>query len=306
MGMKYVVVVFFVFLFGVDNMLFCQSKEWVEYLNLQKKADSLYLVENYHEAKVIFSDMLLLQNNKLIGYDLQRYVYCFINVGDTIGVEPYLFELVQKKWFDYKIINEPFFQILHSQSYWYKIDSVAKRNDNKNYEMVDSLAKMGELDQKVRRVREAIRKDTILTQYEKDSVLRIPINSMFFVDSINVEKLKHLIALYGFPTWELVGKVGAKNAWLIAQHARPEFQEWYLEQYEQAVKEDNADIRYYAYLIDRVRSRKRIPQLYGTQWYSNGGFHPIEDVEHLNDRRENVLLDPLDISQMTILKEYKH
>ena len=297
--MPVVILICVVFL-GLNNLLFSQSKEWVKYLELHDKADSLYRAKNYDEAKTIYAEMLSLRKNFCMGYDLYRYVYCLAYVRDTVELEDYLLEFVQTNWFEQMFIYSSLFKSLHTQPYWHIIDSIAKINGNKSYVMIDSLAKMADIDRKVRRERGYIRSDTTLTKQERDSLLNLSTNLMLFVDSINVEKLKILIDLYGFPTWKLVGKGGVTNAWLIAQHARSEFQEWYFERYEQAVKEDNADITHYATMMDRIRTRKKTPQLYGTQGYTGGSFQPIEDIEHLNDRRETVLLRPIDISKIII------
>ncbi|MEV6863790.1 DUF6624 domain-containing protein [Streptosporangium subroseum] len=50
-----------------------------------------------------------------------------------------------------------------------------------------------------------------------------------------------------------------------------------------------------AYLIDRVRVGEKRPQLYGTQYHAPDGAlvpRPIEDREHLDERRAQVGLEP--------------
>jgi hypothetical protein len=277
---KKIIVLLSAYLFVCNNILFGQSREWIEYLELRNTADSLYRLKKYDEAKVFFDRMLLSKKKFCYEYDLYRYVYCLAYTRDTVVIEPYLLEFVQAKWFEYRYINN-LYGLLCTQPYWSKIDSIAKINENnKNYSMMVSLTMMAAKDQDVRTI------DTL-------SYL------MFSVDSINVAKLKELIVLYGFPTWELVGLEGARNAWLIAQHAPHEFRKWYFEYYKRAVEENNADIKYCAYLIDRIRLWEKMPQLYGTQG-SRDHLQPVEDVERLNDRRETVLLSPLDISKIKI------
>jgi hypothetical protein len=56
-----------------------------------------------------------------------------------------------------------------------------------------------------------------------------------------------------------------------------------------------------AYFIDRSLIRKKEPQRYGCQGW-RGGFQPIEDIEHLNDRRESMWLWPTDISKIKIVE----
>jgi hypothetical protein len=56
-----------------------------------------------------------------------------------------------------------------------------------------------------------------------------------------------------------------------------------------------------AYFIDRSLILKKEPQRYGCQGW-RGGFQPIEDIEHLNDRRESMWLWPKDISKIKIVE----
>ena len=296
MDKKNIIVCVFSVLFGLNNTVFSQSKEWVEYLALQDSAVCLYDVEKYDEAKVVYSKMLSIKNKFYYKYDLYRYVHCMAYTRDTVKIEPYLLKLVQENGFEYKYKSEQLYELLHTQSYWNKIDSIAKINDkNKNYIFIDSLAKMKKADQDIRLVRTTTKKDTTLTKQEKDSIAFLVLET----DAMNITKLKELIALYGFPTWQLVGWDGSHDAWIIAQHAPHEFRKWYCEEYKQAVDEDNASIKYYAFLIDRIRLWEGIPQLYGTQWRGTA-LQPIEDIKHLNDRRETVLLTPVDLSKIII------
>ncbi|MDR2836823.1 MAG: hypothetical protein LBV69_11665 [Bacteroidales bacterium] len=277
---KRVIVLFFAILLGLNNVVFSQSKEWVEYLELRDSATILYRAYKYDEAKIFYGKMLSIKKKFSHELDLYWYVCCLTYARDTVEVEPYLLELVQSNWFEYKYIKY-LYDELHTQDYWYNIDSIAKINDNnKNYIMIDSLAKMAKRDREVR-------------------TGTISANSMFYVDSINLAKLKELIALYGFPTWKLVGWEGVIYAWLIAQHAPLEFQEWFLEYYKQAVEENNAEIKYNAYLTDRIRLKNGIPQLYGTQGI-NYQLRAIDNIDNLNDRRESVFMPPLDISKIVI------
>jgi len=276
---KIIIVFFLIVILCSSEELFPQSKEWIEYCDLRDTARSLYRTQKYDDAKNYYGKMLSLKNKSYEKIDLFWYVCCLTYSGSTLEVESYLLEFVQSFEFEYRYIND-LYALLHTQPYWYKIDSIAKINDNtKNYTMIDSLVIMANLDMDVRRG---------LAQY-----------SINYVDSINEEKLKKLIALYGFPTWKLVGREGARNAWLIAQHGTQDFRKWYFEYYKQAVEEKNADIKYYAYLIDRIRLYEGIPQLFGTQG-SRTQLLPVQDVENLNDRRETVLLPPLDLSKITI------
>ncbi|MGH3260007.1 MAG: DUF6624 domain-containing protein [Streptosporangiaceae bacterium] len=84
---------------------------------------------------------------------------------------------------------------------------------------------------------------------------------------------------------------------LLAQHADrdPGLQQAFLDALRSAVAAGEASPAHLAYLEDRVRVHAGQPQLYGTQFTSEGGElapYPIEDPEHLDERRAEVGLEP--------------
>lgn len=117
------------------------------------------------------------------------------------------------------------------------------------------------------------------------------------VDSANLIELKQLIAERGFPTLSKVGYKCCNLASLIAQHQPPEFLHWYLEQAKAAADTGDFDLTWIAYMTDRDLKHQGKPQLYGTQFHGQDGItalHPIEDIEHLAERREQVNLGPIE------------
>jgi hypothetical protein len=116
----------------------------------------------------------------------------------------------------------------------------------------------------------------------------------------NAARLKEIIAEHGWPGKSLVGEEGATYAWLILQHSigDPELQRHGLELLRDAVARGEAPATHAAYLEDRIRMYEGRPQLYGTQfdWDSNGRLSPvpIEDPEHVNERRRSIGLDTIE------------
>jgi hypothetical protein len=119
------------------------------------------------------------------------------------------------------------------------------------------------------------------------------------IDVANTDRLRVIIAEHGWPGRALVGDEGAEAAWLIAQHAdhQLDFQREALALLERAVHEGDAPTSHLAYLTDRVRMNEGRPQLFGTQVadITNGVASPwpIEDEEHVDQRRANAVLEPL-------------
>jgi hypothetical protein len=125
----------------------------------------------------------------------------------------------------------------------------------------------------------------------------VPNEDVQAVDVDNTAFLKTVVAAHGWPGFDLVGEAGANAAWLLVQHADqdPVFQKECLALLRDAVASGQAAPAELAYLTDRVRVADGCPQVYGTQYTHDGGGvapHPIEDPEHLDERREQVGLGP--------------
>lgn len=103
-------------------------------------------------------------------------------------------------------------------------------------------------------------------------------------------KLKEIIKTYGWPGIRLLGLEGAADVWILVQHQDQdlELQKECLTLLKKAVETQDAELRHYAYLLDRVRKNEKLPQVYGTQWeFKEGKLHlyPVESPETLNQRR---------------------
>jgi hypothetical protein len=118
-------------------------------------------------------------------------------------------------------------------------------------------------------------------------------------DIARTERLKEIIAAYGWPTISMVGEDGEDAAWAIAQHSDldPEFQREALELLRAAVTAGDASPGNLAYLEDRVAAGAGEPQTYGTQvgCGEDGPVPgtPIKDEAHVDERRAAAGLAPL-------------
>jgi hypothetical protein len=120
------------------------------------------------------------------------------------------------------------------------------------------------------------------------------------IDEANTMWLNDLVDRRGWPGVSLAGEDGAQAAWLFAQHAdrHPDLQRKFLDLLREAVAAGEASRRSLAYLEDRVRTAEGRPQLYGTQFTQvvlqcRYEPLPIEDPEHVDERRAAVGLGPL-------------
>lgn len=218
-------------------------------------------------------------------YDLWKYYVSSEILSDSAKAKTLLFRLAQSNGFERNSLNQSFLEDkgLKKRSYWPQLDSIIRISESRRCQpFIDSLSIMAEKDQAIRQM-----------MYEQGWTDEIS-KQMDAIDSTNLVKLQELIAKYGFPSWKLVGKKGAENAWLIAQHSFFYLPE-YLKRYRQAVLESDAERRFLAYMEDRYLMTQGRPQIYGTQMNGIGeemGYYPIIDMENLDCRRMFMGLEP--------------
>ena len=126
-----------------------------------------------------------------------------------------------------------------------------------------------------------------------------------FKDSIfrtHQQQAEKILDEYGFVGYDLAGKEGSKNFWLIVQHSdhNPAFQKEVLQKMEIEVKKGNAEPGNYGLLVDRVNINTGQKQIYGTQVAydtKTGQAYPktLADSAKVNQRRKSIGLEPLEI-----------
>lgn len=114
----------------------------------------------------------------------------------------------------------------------------------------------------------------------------------------HVVRLREIIAEYGWPGSALVGVKGGGAAWTIAQHGDPEFLAWTLPMMYEAVKRRELEEALYGTSLDRVLINQGKKQIYGTQFDTDPATgkcepKPVEDPEHLDDRRIRAGMAPI-------------
>lgn len=129
-------------------------------------------------------------------------------------------------------------------------------------------------------------------------------NEMRRVDERNTRRAAQILDAFGkWPGADVLGASADQTLWLCIQHAdqRPEVAVRYLPMLKAAVDEKRTVPMYYAYLVDRIRMHEGREQVYGTQTYKikeedGRSFFfvvPIEDVEHVDERRAAMGMGPL-------------
>lgn len=132
----------------------------------------------------------------------------------------------------------------------------------------------------------------------------------------HVTKLKKIIAQYGWPCMQKFDAVAAHSAWMMALNADedPDFQFGCLKLMIKEMEQNHILPYQIAFLTDRFRVNRNLPQEYGTQLDENGqlllpiagfnsGYLTDENFEALNEKREVMGLNSL---QEYLLDAYKN
>jgi hypothetical protein len=130
------------------------------------------------------------------------------------------------------------------------------------------------------------------------------------VDKINTARLKEIIVQIGWSNVSKVGKEASLDASLLVRHADQDvdFQKQCLDLMKKEPASEVSQIEI-AYLEDRVRVNEGRPQVYGTQFYGEGeayGPRPIEDVEHVDERRKSLGMDSLAEYRERLIEKYRN
>jgi hypothetical protein len=137
----------------------------------------------------------------------------------------------------------------------------------------------------------------IIAMSDADQAMRKSEQWNASIDEKNTSRMKQIVADIGWPTVSKVGTTASNMAWLLVQHADHdrEFQRDCLALMKTQPAED-VDVKNIAYLEDRVRVGEGHMQLYGTQFHTVQGElepFPIEDQEHVDQRRAEISLNTL-------------
>ncbi len=123
------------------------------------------------------------------------------------------------------------------------------------------------------------------------------------IDRVHADRLKEIVDHIGWPTREMVGLKATQAAYMVIQHAGHDndFQNRCLALMVDLVEQGELPASYVALLTDRIRVFQDQPQVFGTQMSMAPNEHgvmvptptvPIEDPEHLDDRRKLMGMPP--------------
>lgn len=108
------------------------------------------------------------------------------------------------------------------------------------------------------------------------------------IEASDLARVQAIINSFGWPGKSLVGEKASAVAWTVIQHADLATQKLWLDTMTKAVEAKELSPALLARTIDLIAVREGRPQTYGTQPNA-----PIDDEEHVDDRRAKVGLPPL-------------
>ncbi len=255
--------------------------------------------ENFELANIQFDTIL--KNSKTID---SKYLITGLEVKKEIGKDEEIIEILSSQPIEMlqEICKK---QVLSNFEICKKYSVEIVENEKLQLELI----KMYVNDQYVR----SNLMTDILQKYNlsKDQVI-IDSNGIN-TDERNRERLKEIIAKYGFPTKKMVGKDAMNGVFFMIQHADGEnaWQKSQLTNIANAVKKGDLDNQSYAYLYDRIKINSGEKQLYGTQFANVDAVNNIveldktEDIDNLDKRRMEIGMMPIEMYKKLMLKNIR-
>jgi hypothetical protein len=265
-----------------------------------RKAWDLYNKKDYLNSAKTYSLAFALNGGKGTQDDRYNAACSWALAGNADSAFHYLFGAAEKNNYDNygHITTDSDLNSLHADPRWPKVLSIVTKNKEKteaNYikPVVAVLDTVYLDDQKTRKgIVELIQKQGM----QSDTVKK-RLAEMHYYDSINLLKVQKLLDEYGWLGFDKIGRVGALTIFLVIQHSDLAVQQKYLPMMREAVKNKQAIPANLALLEDRVALREGRKQIYGSQIGSDSTgkpfLEPIEDPDHVDDRRKAVGLGTL-------------
>jgi tetratricopeptide (TPR) repeat protein len=266
-----------------------------EYPSLINQADSLYKIKAYKPSLQYYEQAFKLEKKNYL------HLYDAACSAALAGDQPKALQLlnlaVDNGWSNtgqYEHLQkDPDLTVLHGQKGWQELlDKTHQKALQMEafYEPVkEELLQILKDDQEPKVAFHATQ-----NQHKRDSIKKVGVE----LERKNLIKIKAILDKYGWLSAQKVGPQANSAIFLVIQHAEQATQEQYLPMMQQAVRQGNARPSDLALLEDRVALGQGKKQTYGSQI----GTHkktgkpcvlPLEDPEHVDQRRQAVGLMPL-------------
>jgi hypothetical protein len=268
-----------------------------EYTEQIKRADSLFVTNNYIESANTFSLAFKTLGWKGLGEDRYKAARSWALAGNSDSALFNLERIANALYFsDYQqVFSDSAFLSLHNDMRWLPLMELIKNNQKKgelnpNLSLTEELEIIYSDDQKYRKML-----DTIPPESEaRNAVFKL----MGEKDHYNLQKIEKILDTYGWLGEDTIGIHGNSALFLVIQHADLKTQEKYFPMMQKAVNIGKLKKSSFALLQDRMNLRHGKKQIYGSQidrdeqakiYYVS----PLEDPDNVDKRRAEVGLQPL-------------
>lgn len=290
-------------------LLFCclLSAQWACSQDLQKydelveQAWKLYQEKSFQQSGEKYAEAFVARGNRGLVSDRYNAACSWALAGQQDSAFVQLFKIAEKgNYTNYgHMTQDPDLHSLHADARWPEVLAIVKANKEKAEKDLDQplvaiLDTIYQEDQGYRMQISEIQKQYGAQSPEMQAHWEL-INKK---DAINLEKVKKILDERGWLGPDVVGDQGSLTLFLVVQHADLAVQERYLPMMREAVQKGKAQARNLALLEDRVALRQGKKQIYGSQIGQDleSGEHyvlPLEDPDHVDERRASVGLGPL-------------
>ncbi|MCC6726331.1 MAG: hypothetical protein IT258_17620 [Saprospiraceae bacterium] len=268
---------------------------------LTDEATSLYLKKEFLQAGKKYSEIFAANGDK--GSIIDRYnaacCWALANVPDSAFYQ--LYRAVNKGGYsNYEdITTDTDFANLYADKRWEEIKALVKANKDKAEANFDKplMAILDSIYYEDQHYRKQI--DSISQQHGWESeAMKAHWAIIGEKDSINLIKVKKILDERGWLGRDIVGLQGNSTLFLVIQHSDQATQEKYLPMMREAAQKGNASPSSLALLEDRVALGQGKRQIYGSQigrdQTTNEHYvRPLDDPDHVDERRASVGLGPL-------------
>ena len=278
----------------VFNLSFAQNQP--AYSKLTDEALKLYQNKEYLKSAQKYSEAFAVPEKSELVNDRYNAACSWALVNQSDSAFFHLFKVVKDgKYFNYShFISDIDFKSLYPDKRWNEVVKIVQSNKEKaevnlDKPLVAALDLIYKEDQNYRQQIEVMQKKYGWESPEMKAHWQV----IRTKDSVNLVKVKKILADRGWLGADIVGVQGNSTLFLVIQHSDFKTQQHYLPVMREAVKKGNARGSSLALLEDRVALGLGKRQIYGSQVSRNaetGEYYvlPLEDPDNVDKRRAEV------------------
>ena len=278
----------------VFNSSFAQNQP--AYSKLTGEALKLYQNKEYLKSAQKYSEAFAVSEKSELVNDRYNAACSWALVNQSDSAFFHLFKVVRSgKFLNYShLISDVDFKSLYPDKRWNEVVKIVQSNKGKaevnlDKPLIAALDSIYNEDQNYRQQIEVMQKKYGWESPEMKAHWQV----IRTKDSVNLVKVKKILADRGWLGADVVGVQGNSTLFLVIQHSDLKTQQHYLPVMREAVKKGNARGSSLALLEDRVALGLGKRQIYGSQVSRNaetGEYYvlPLEDPDNVDKRRAEV------------------